>query len=503
MTIVVEGSVIEGSEEVVTSWGPPDGFRRPPPRRIAKVCKAPVAFLAAGLVAGIAFDAAVRQSRPALGFALWCVAVAIGLMWAAESRRPALIAWAAALSFVPWFALRSSPWLLGPDFVAFAALIGYGADLAAGGPVRRRVTGLCRVVLSSIGALFEAPSVIGRASSGVLDRFTGNRRGSWRHVGRALAIAVPVVAVLFVLLVSGDALFAATFNFDTGDGFGHIALTAVGLFVFAVPLTMSTGPSHATSVKRHARLRSLDAVMLLGGVSALFVLYAAVQLSGLLSGAKYVEEQTGLTYAEYARSGFFQLMAAAAISFVVLCAVRPTVHEAIRRRTLLRWLIAVVVVLTQVLVVGSIVRLRLYSDVFGLTHLRLYTVVSAVWLGSVVVLAGVAAIRRGHGDWMAVTASALAALAVLAMNFVNPDRLVAQENIGRVDVSEARFDGSYLASLSSDAIPWIIDHIEEVPAEQRDELEAALCENTYKGDGWLAYNAADAAAERALADFCV
>ena len=247
--------------------------------------------------------------------------------------------------------------------------------------------------------------------------------------------------------------------------------------------------------------------MLLGGVAALFAVYAAVQLSGVLSGAKYVEEKTGLTYAEYARSGFFQLMAAATISFVMLCAVRPTVQQAIRKRNLLRWLVAALVVLTQVLVIGSIVRLRLYSDVFGLTHLRLYTVVSAVWLGSVVVLAGAAAIRRGHGDWMAVTASALAAVAVLTMNFVNPDRLVAQENISRVEVSEAEFDrgefdGPYLASLSSDAVPWIVDHIGEVPAEQRDELVAALCATTFEGDGWLAFNAADEAAERALEDLC-
>ena len=487
--------VIEGKVEIEHSWGMP-------PRRVAKICKAPVAFLVAALVAGIAFDLAVHQPRPGLGFVVWCVVGAVGLVWAAETRRPALIAWVAALAFVPWFALRSSPWLLGPDFVAFAALIGYGSDLAAGGPVRRSVSGLCRVVLSSVGAVFEAPSVIGRAGSSVVDRVAGNRRRSWRHIWRALAIALPVVVVLFLLLVSGDALFAATFDVNSGLDLSHVVLTAVGFFVFAVPLTFATSPSRVPNVTRHARLRSLDAAMLLGGVSALFVLYSAVQLSGLLSGAKYVEEKTGLTYAEYARSGFFQLMAAAAISFVVLCAVRPTVREAIRRRTLLRWLVAVVVVLTQVLVIGSIIRLRLYSDVFGLTHLRLYTVVSAVWLGSVVVLAGAAAIGRGRGEWMAVTSCALAAVAVLAMNFVNPDRLVAQENIGRVDFSEARFDGAYLESLSSDAIPWIIDHLDQVPADQRDELVATLCATTYQGNGWLAYNAADDAAERALADFC-
>jgi len=195
-------------------------------------------------------------------------------------------------------------------------------------------------------------------------------------------------------------------------------------------------------------------------------------------------------------------MAAATISFVVLCAVRPTVQSAVSARRSLRWLVAAVVALTQVLVVGSIVRIRLYSDVFGLTHLRLYTVVSAVWLGIVVVLAGVAALRRGRGDWMAVAASAIVALAVLAMNVVNPDRLVAEENIGRVDVSQARFDGSYLASLSADAVPWIVAHLDDVPADQRAELLRQLCVKDFDHAGVFAWNAAEVAAADALDSVC-
>ena len=44
---VVEGSVIEGSVELEKAWGPPTSNRRPPPRRIAKVCKSPIAVVRA------------------------------------------------------------------------------------------------------------------------------------------------------------------------------------------------------------------------------------------------------------------------------------------------------------------------------------------------------------------------------------------------------------------------------------------------------------------------
>ena len=484
-------------------WSPPRGHRRQPPRKLAKLAEHPRRVVAGALLSGVVLDLAVRQPRVGVAWSLWCIAVVVAVAALGAKRRAALVALAAAATFVPWFVLRSSPWLLVPNAVAFLALLGYGADLAAGGPVRRSVGGLTRVAVSSLEAAVECPRFVGRTARQATQGLPRPRKVPWRSVGRSLAIAGPVVFVLFILLVSGDALFASTFDGAPVDfGFDHIAAVVLGGWLFGVAAAMATPPSRAPVVERERRLRGLDAAVLLGGVGALFLAYAVVQLSALLAGGQYVQEQTGLTYAEYARSGFFQLMAAATISFVVLCVVRPTVQHAITGGRQLRWLVAGVVVLTNGLVAGSIVRLQLYSDVFGLTQLRLYTVVSAMWLGVVVLLAGVAAIRRGSGDWMAVTASAIAALAVLAMNVVNPDQLVARENIGRADVQTARFDGPYLASLSDDAVPWLVDHLDEVPGDSRPELITALCADERPRGGWAAWNASSSSADDALAELC-
>lgn len=491
------------ADDVVSGpdWGAPMGTRRQPPRKFAKIAARPVRVLVLCLVSGVAFDLAVRQPRAGVALSLWCVVALVGAAALCSHRKAALVVLATAAAFVPWFALRQSPWLLVPDMIAFVALVGFAADIAAGGPVRRSVSGLCRVAASAFEAAVESVRFLGRTGQAAVK---GHRPSSvpWRGIGRSLAIAAPVVFVLFLLLVSGDALFAATFDSSSNLGFDHVILVVIGGWLFGVLAAMATPPSRAAVVERRHRLRGLDTAVLLSGVAALFLVYAAVQLNALLAGGKYVQEQTGLTYAEYARTGFFQLMAAAAISFVVLCVVRPTVQRAQRGARLLRTLVVTVVVLTQGLVIGSIIRIQLYSDVFGLTHLRLYTVVSAVWLGAVVVLAGVAALRRGSGEWMAVTASALAAVAVLAMNLVNPDLLVARENIGRADVSAARFDSPYLARLSDDAVPWIIDHLDDVPDADREALVEALCADATEADGALAWNAAAAAANEARADLC-
>lgn len=483
-------------------WGAPMGTRRQPPRKFAKIAARPGRVLLLSVASGVAFDLAIRQPRAGVAVSLWCSVALIGALAICGHRRAAIVVLAAAAAFVPWFALRQSPWLLIPDMVAFVALVGFAADIAAGGPVRRSVSGLCRVAASALEAAVESVRFLGRTGQAAVKGHRPSSSVPWRGLGRSVAIAAPVVFVLFLLLVSGDALFAATFDSGSGLGVDHVVLAVIGAWLFGVLATMATPPSRAAVTERRHRLRGLDTAVLLGGVAALFLVYAAVQLNALLAGGTYVQEQTGLTYAQYARSGFFQLMAAAAISFVVLCVVRPTVQRAERGARLLRSLVVTVVVLTQGLVVGSIVRIQLYSDVFGLTHLRLYTVVSAVWLGAVVLLAGVAAARRGSGEWMAVTASALAAVSVLAMNIVNPDQLVARENIGRADVSAARFDSPYLATLSDDAVPWIIDHLADVPDADREALVEALCADTDEVDGALAWNAAAAAADDARAELC-
>jgi hypothetical protein len=485
-------------------WGPPRGHRRVPPRKFAKLAAHPRRVIGGAVASGVVLDLAVRQPQVGVAWAAWCAVILVAVAVLCAHRGAALVAFAAASLFVPWFVVRSSPWLLVPNTVALLALLGYGADLAAGGPVRRSVGGLTRVALSSLEAAVECPRFLGRTARDATKGWRRPRRLPWRGIGRSVAIAGPVVFVLFLLLVSGDALFAATFDGPSVDGVGfdHFAIVVLGAWLFGIAATMATAPSRAPVVERDRRLRGMDAAVLLGGVGALFLVYAVVQLSALMAGGQYVREQTGLTYAEYARTGFFQLMAAAAISFVVLCVVRPTVQRAETGARLLRWLVGAVVVLTNGLVVGSIVRIQLYSDVFGLTHLRLYTVVAAVWLGVVVLLAGVAAIRRGPGDWMAVTASAAAALAVLAMNVVNPDQLVARENIGRASAQTARFDAPYLSRLSDDAVPWIVDHLDEVPAGERAGLVAALCADARPSGGWAAWNASASAADEALAELC-
>jgi len=145
----------------------------------------------------------------------------------------------------------------------------------------------------------------------------------------------------------------------------------------------------------------VEATVVVGSLAALFGVFAVAQLVALSSGGRHVIRTAGLTYAEYARSGFFQLLAVAAITLVALLGLRAVADlsaPADRRR--FTTLALAVVGLTLVIVVVALRRLGLYQQAFGLTMLRLYSSIFAVWVGLVLVLAGCAwpdSAPAGHG----------------------------------------------------------------------------------------------------------
>jgi uncharacterized protein DUF4153 len=58
----------------------------------------------------------------------------------------------------------------------------------------------------------------------------------------------------------------------------------------------------------------------LGALNLLFLAFVVVQFRYLFGGEGLVEERVGLTYAEYARHGFFELVAVSVLVLVVLLA---------------------------------------------------------------------------------------------------------------------------------------------------------------------------------------
>ncbi len=150
----------------------------------------------------------------------------------------------------------------------------------------------------------------------------------------------------------------------------------------------------------------------------------------------------GLTYAEYAREGFGQLIAAAALTLAVIALARKDTPA-------LKLLLGLLCALTLVVLASALKRLGLYEEAYGFTRLRLMAHGAILWLGALFALI-LAAGALNRGALLPRATVALSALAALTFALSNPDGWIASHNLARA----GEVDRTYLLrDLSADAAP--------------------------------------------------
>lgn len=400
--------------------------------------------LASAALGGVLFDLAVRSGIASLAGAIGIATVAAALI--ATGRAATKQAQAVAVAAVPFgafLAVRASDWLVLPNLIAAAGLLVLAALLRDSRSVWD--LGFPHLLLRAAAAVFHFLA----APAFLLDNRTRARVRPPAPVVRGIALAAPLLLVLGLLLASADAVFASLFSVpsDAGDVVLHAVLLVVGAWgVGGLLRTASADPPEpGPNTAANARLGRTEANVVLGGMVGLFAAFAVTQVVTAAGGARHVLDSRGLTYAAYARTGFFQLLAVAALTMLALLALRATTD--MTRTTLV--LAEAAVALILVIVAVSLYRLGLYEQAYGLTMLRLYSQVFAVWIAIAFVILGAFLItRQPHGFPAAAATTGLAML--LLLNAANPEAMVVERNAAR-----AKVDAYYLSTLSDDAAPAI------------------------------------------------
>ncbi|MFH7599701.1 DUF4173 domain-containing protein [Streptomyces racemochromogenes] len=425
-------------------------WRRVRPAEAAPVRTATLmAALAAGLTAAVVLGDGVGPGL--LLAALPAMAAAYASARAAGRKaRPWSLVWAAgcvALLAVP--ALRDSAWLSTP--VVLTAVL--SAALALHGT--RRWPG---VLLSPLGLLGSAVTGVGWAWEGVRARGGGVGRDRWLPLLKGVVAAAALLLVFGALFASADAAFADLLgglvpDVPVGEGPLRILLFLAGTVLALAAARSAAAPHRWDAVKSRpgtARSRlewSLPLILL----NLLFAGFNAVQLAVLFGGYDKVLESTGLTHAEYARQGFWQLLwATLFVLAVIALALRWAPRGTAGDRRLVRAVLGTLCLLTLVVVASAVRRMDLYVEAYGLTRLRLSVVAAELWLGLVIVLVMAAGVAGGR--WLARAVVASAAASVLAFGLLSPDGTIAESGVTR-HRQHGRIDLAYLRGLSADAAP--------------------------------------------------
>ncbi|MGW5922046.1 DUF4153 domain-containing protein [Nocardia fluminea] len=386
---------------------------------------------------------------------------------------------AAALLLLGVGAVRAAEWL----FVLCVLAACVAGSLAVMG--RRSVRGIAHdmfaVPLASFGAVPWAFSGLRESRS------VGT--SSARRYGISVAATAALLVVFVPLLGGADATFAKLLNglVPTVDG----PATWQWIFLFAVVTTGVLGalyllagpPQRAADSARPRRLWSRSEWMLpVGALTVLFAVFVGAQFVALFGGDDYVQRTAGLTYAEYARSGFWQLSAVSVLTLAVILAVlRWSVQDTAADRRSLRVLLSAVSVLALVIVCSALGRMWTYQQAYGFTVLRLLVTTCELWVGLVYVLVLVA-IARLRWNWVSRAAIGTALGTLIALALLNPEHLVAERNIDRWQTS-GRLDADYLNGLSPDILPAL----DPLPAHLRTPIETSI-RYDLDDDHWWSWN---------------
>ena len=188
-------------------------------------------------------------------------------------------------------------------------------------------------------------------------------------------------------------------------------------------------------------------------VDAVFVVFLVAQATVIFGGHDYLEETTGLTYAEYVHQGFGQLTVATALTLLVVWAAARKAPRATRRDLLwLRGSLGLLCAMTLVVVASALYRMHVYEEAYGFTELRLLFTSSRAGSACSVVSCSSRASRRSAAWLPAHGPAQRGGRAARASPALNPAAWVAERNLDRY-AETGKIDWTYIQSLSADMVP--------------------------------------------------
>lgn len=341
------------------------------------------------------------------------------------------------------------------------------------------------------------------------------RSALWVPILRGVILAFPILAVLGTLLAAADPVFAqllknllGAFNLERLPEYlfrlMYILVFAYGFTGILISAIKPVPPEEHPNPHQPWKMRFLGATetwIILGSVALLFSVFVVLQIRYLFGGQANINE-TGFTYSEYARRGFFELVWVAILSLGLYTGLSTVSIRKSRSQELTFTLLTVANLgLVLVILASALQRLVLYENAYGFTRLRTYTHLFIPWLGLLLVTTLILQATGQRGRLGLALFVFLTGFS-LTFTFVNVDALIARLNLERARAGQ-ELDVAHLLTLSNDALPTLITafHDPSLPAVQRNQIGAVLlCRKLQPAypTGWRSTRLSEVRASRLL-----
>lgn len=466
-------------------------------------------LLAAALL-GAAGDILLHTTPWGLNFGIWVAALGCAALLASPTERRSAAPWLAlALVFACFMALRASAFLGFWNFLAVLTCLTLTALRSH--LVRLPVATLFRLITGAVDTAFST------AAGSLLLLFGDVRWDSTNHhlkrsrpILIGVVLATPLALVFGTLLTAADPVFASTvafvFDWDFANVMSHVivGLAVAWLAAGYLRYLVFQRPSATGAIPepRSPAFGMVEIGIALGTITLLLTVFVTIQIQYLFGGERLIQDTLGLSYAEYARRGFFEIVAAAALIVPVLLLSNWMLDtdSHINRKSFTA-LASALLLLVSVVMLSALKRMQLYVDAYGLTEDRLYATAFLLWIAIVLGWLTVTVLRgKSRRFAFGMIVSGLTVLA--GLNLLNPSAVIARTNLGRAR-SGASLDVHHLTLLGPDAAPTILAGVSSMTETDRCQVLQIMVDQPWANQrsDWRSWNLARRRARAMLREF--
>ena len=324
------------------------------------------------------------------------------------------------------------------------------------------VNGRVKTNRKTLGTVFSAASTIENVDV-VLKSIFSTADGNRKMLGKVLVgllCAVPVLVVVVPLLISSDEAFRGMMKSIFSNTFSTILKTVFGIALSVLVMTygISIKADRTTKLKEYqfAGIENVYIISFLSTVSVSYLLYLFSQLAYFFSAFRGFLPNGQITYAQYARKGFFEMSVVAVINLaLVFLSLILAKKENGKVCCGVKILLTFISLFTLIIISTAISKMLLYIDTYGMTVLRLTTSAFMVFL-AVVFLSAVLRIYFAKIN-VVKTALITASCVILLLGTVNVNAVCAKYNYEAYKTQKLKtIDVEALYGLGDEGIPYLL-----------------------------------------------
>ena len=271
-----------------------------------------------------------------------------------------------------------------------------------------------------------------------------------KKIIKSLIIVFFIVGIVLILLSSADEIFANLFS-GIGNIFKNINIKSISSFILQAILIIiiyflilnaifkiqKENKRKINYLKNKKALDKFTVKLLLISLNLIYLIFCFIQVKSLF--LERTNMNSSFNYANYARTGFFQLMFVTFINFIIILVTNRDSKKSVKILNVL------LVIFTIIIAISSMYRMYMYSSEYGFTYLRIFVYIILITeiITFIPILIYIFNDKIDSLKWCFI----ISIIVYCSINYINIENIIVNQNINKEDSS--KIDYEYLYNIAT------------------------------------------------------